>query len=141
MAWLVVAALLALYVAYDATRRESPRAGQWVALTLIGGALVMPFYLAGRRLRPGEIRSGGFGWNVCRYFALTWSLFVGAGFFAGCLAWSETYNGSTGAAIGTVIGAGFWFGIWFMGTAVALLLGLMLRNSAVVERGEEPAPY
>jgi len=132
-----VSSVLALYVAYDANRRRDRAPIHWTAATILGSFFVLPFYLAHRRLMPGEVRVGGKAWNVARYFALGWTVLVLGGFAAGCagLALTEDYVLDGGQAVRGLAGTTFFALLWLGGVTAALLVGFMLRNPAEVERG------
>jgi len=105
------------------------------------GVLVPPVYLAKRPLRSGETRDGGAAWNVLRKFALFWTIVMAAltigGFIRAALT-SPTPSSDAalfGAALGTAVGLGFMGTVWFFPTVGAVVLGLLLKKSSVVERG------
>lgn len=80
---------LAAWLAADASRRRCSVAGA-VTLALVGNILGCAIYLATRPLVSGEVREGGLGWNLCRYLAALWVLWLvyAAAILVGVLLWS-----------------------------------------------------
>ena len=113
----------------------------------------LPFYLAGRKLLPGETREGGYGWNAAKYFMLLWSLLIGLCFVGGMMNVSEHLSDrelndaqTAGAAIGVGLGMGMFFCLWIGVMIPAAIIGLLLKKNTIVEKGDEvtvqqaPAP-
>jgi 4-amino-4-deoxy-L-arabinose transferase-like glycosyltransferase len=131
--------ILALWVLFDARSRKSSMG--WVVGVILIGVLVVPFYLAKRNLKPNEVRTGGTAWNVIRHFALIWTLFMGvAGIMAvnsasSVVSTAQNEFEAAGAAIGTGIGATLLFGLWLTVMIVALVIGLFVKNSGIIEKG------
>lgn len=104
------------------------------------GPIVLPVYFAKRNLQAGEVREGGTGWNVIKNFALFWTLTVAAGAIAGMINAGQVADRATtqaqkaGAALGATLGMGMIFVLWFAVLAAALILGLFLKKSSIVER-------
>jgi hypothetical protein len=102
----------------------------------------LPFYLAGRKLLAGETREGGYGWNVCKYFILFWSLLLGYCFLGGMVNLSDHLSQkemndtqTAGAAIAIGLGSGMFFCLW-IGVAIPVgIIGLLLKKNSVVETG------
>ena len=140
MWYLIVDALLAVWVFFDATKRKNHIIG-WPLVTVILGPIALPVYLAKRHLKEGEIREGGTAWNVLKNFVLFWTLTLAVFAFADFVSVAnftlQTTNeaAQVGAAIGGVLGLGFIGFIWFIVTIAALVLGLFLKKSSVVEKG------
>ena len=146
MKYLIVAALFvhAVWVFFDAHKRRRHTLGQaagWALGTLVLWLFVVPLYFAQRHLRAGETREGGDGWNYLKTLALLWTivmLAVGAHYI---LAASEvasnahTSAGQAGAAIGATLGIGLLAAVWFFPVLGALLLGLVLKKTSIVEKG------
>lgn len=117
----------------------------YALLSFIFWWVCLPFYLAGRKLLPGETREGGYGWNACKYFMLTWSALLGFCMMAGMMAVSNRLDGremsdaqSAGAAIGVGLGMGIYFCLWIGVIIPVGIIGLLLKKNTVVEKGEEP---
>jgi antitoxin component YwqK of YwqJK toxin-antitoxin module/predicted nucleic acid-binding Zn ribbon protein len=144
--YLIVAALLlhAVWVFFDAHKRRRHtlrQAAGWALGTLVLWLFVVPLYFAQRHLRAGETREGGDGWNYLKTLALLWTIVmfaVGAHYI---LAASEvastahTSAGQAGAAIGATLGIGLIAAVWFFPVLGALLLGLVLKKTSIVEKG------
>ena len=113
----------------------------WSIATMFLGPTVVPFYIAKRPLKQGEVREGGFGWNVLRNFALFWTLTIFVGFIGGLVNVSEHAQNATseaeqiGVGMGVAIGGVMIFLLWLFVLVGALVFGLFLKKSAVVERG------
>ena len=138
MWWILVTICLGIWAIKDAKARKEesqllPR------LTFVFGTLVLPIYLAKRNLKEGEVREGGMAWNVLKNFALYWTIT--------CIVWviyalctvgsmnpADEYE-AAGAAIGTGIGIMMIGGLWFIGTVGAVILGVFLKKSSIVENG------
>lgn len=142
VAALIVNGILALWVLVDAGKRKAS-AGGWFFGTLILGVLLIPFYRAGRPLKAGEKRYGGYGWNVMKGFALFWTLFMFVaavtGMFNAGSAINEMGAASdaerAGAGLGVALGMGMLFCLWFFPLVGALVLGLLLKKGNEVEEG------
>ena len=88
----VLYALFALWIFIDAKKRMNHVLGwplailflgplayvlNWPLVILFGGLIVlMAIYLAKRNLKKGEVRSGGTGWNILKYFAALWTIAI-----------------------------------------------------------------
>ena len=124
-------------------REKTPESsgGLWPAATLVLGPVVLPVYFAKRNLQAGEVREGGTGWNVIKNFALFWTLTVAVGAVAGMVNAGQVADRATtqaqkaGAALGASLGMGMIFMLWFVVLAAALILGLFLKKSSIVEHG------
>ena len=131
---------IAIWLFLDAKKRKY-NGIPWAAFTAILGPLVVPFYFAKRPLKDGEVREGGFAWNVLKYFAIFWTITMAIGFFAGMANASEQASGyktdaeQAGAGIGMAIGGAMIFFLWFIILAGALIFGFFLKKSSVIERG------
>ena len=103
--------------------------------------IVIPFYFAKRPLKAGEVREGGTAWNVTKSFAIFWTLFMFIAGVAGMISVSDIVNTASsgaeqaGAAIGTAMGMGMILGLWFIVIVGALVIGLFLKKSSIVEKG------
>jgi 4-amino-4-deoxy-L-arabinose transferase-like glycosyltransferase len=141
MDYFIVSAILAAYVLWDGRRRKAPNLWLWVVGTLLFSVLTVSFYLAKRPLRQGDVREGGFGWNVLRSFVLLWTLLMGVFVFRACTKAGDTMDQAQGGAegVGSFIGASL--GVTAMGCAWivplvgALVIGFFLKKSGYVEKG------
>ena len=132
---------IALWVFFDARSRKMEQPILWGIGTLLLMIIVIPFYFAKRPLKTGEIREGGTGWNVIKTFAIFWTVTM---FVAGIMGMNAASNVVTkassnaeqaGAAIGTALGFGMILGLWFMVVVGALVIGLFLKKSSIIEEG------
>ena len=140
MWYFVLYAIFAVWVIIDAKKRMNHVVG-WPLATVILGPLVLPVYFAKRHLKEGEIREGGTGWNVLKSFALFWTITMVVAGIAGMVGISDVAQKATtdaeqaGVAIGATIGLGMIFILWFIVLLAALVLGLFLKKSSIVEKG------
>lgn len=139
MWYLILYVVLAILVFIDAKRRKN-RSILWSLGALFFGPVVVPIYFAKRRLKTGETREGGTGWNVLKNFALLWTLTM---LIAGIAAAVGVNGGpapasdaeQVGAAIGVGLGFAFLAALWFFPMVGALVLGFFLKKSSIVEKG------
>lgn len=135
--------IISLWVFFDARNRKMKDALMWGFGTFFLMIIVIPFYFAKRTLKPGETREGGLAWNVMKSFAIFWTLFMFVAGIAGMVASSSVVNKASsnaeqaGAAIGVFMGLGLIGSIWFVILVGALVLGLFLKKSSIVEKGPE----
>jgi len=105
------------------------------------GALCNVFAIAllhgNRWLKEGETRSGGRGWDTCRWLAISATIFffvVGFAAMSNVSSQMPSASSSTayqeGYAIGSALGAGAIFFLWFFVSLGILLVGLMLKKDA-----------
>lgn len=140
MWYFVLYLAFAVWVFTDAKKRLNHQIG-WPAATFVLGPVVLPVYFAKRHLKTGEVREGGTGWNVIKNFALFWTLTVAVGAIAGMVNAGQMADQATtqaqkaGAAIGATLGMGMILVLWFVVLAAALILGLFLKKSSIVEHG------
>jgi len=133
--------VIALWVFFDARSRKMDQSVLWGIGTLLIMILVIPFYFAKRPLKDGEVREGGAAWNVIKSFALFWTLLMFVAGVSGMMAVGSVVNSAksgaeqAGAAIGTAIGMGMIMGLWFVVLVGALVIGLFLKKSSIVEKG------
>jgi hypothetical protein len=133
--------IIALCVFFDAKSRKMEHPVLWGIFTLLIMILVIPFYFAKRPLKEGEVREGGTAWNVIKSFAIFWTLLMFVAGVAGMGAAGKVVNNASsdaeqaGAAIGTAIGMSMILGLWFVVLVGALVIGLFLKKSSVVEKG------
>jgi hypothetical protein len=140
MGYFILYLIIAIWVFFDAKKRQNHAIG-WPLASVLVGPITLPVYFAKRNLKEGEIREGGTAWNILKNFALFWTLtmmvcVVGALISTGAMMNStgDEYE-QAGMAIGATIGIGFIAGLWFFGLIGALALGLFLKKSTVVEKG------
>ncbi|MFZ4791911.1 MAG: hypothetical protein ACOYMW_13645 [Candidatus Competibacteraceae bacterium] len=75
------------------------------------------------------------------YFALFWTLTMAVGAIAGMVNAGQVADRATtqaqkaGAALGATLGMGVIFVLWLVMLAAALILGLFLKKSSIVEHG------
>lgn len=142
--YLVVNGLLLAYLIWDGNRREVSNMWAWAVGTVLLGVLVLPFYLAKRPLMEGEVRSGGYGWNVVRYFALLWTFLFFVIGVASCASVGETVEGAqtdaekAGAAIGAGLGFMFIGVMWFFPLVGSLVVGFFLKKDVKEEGPSGP---
>jgi hypothetical protein len=140
MWYVVVYGIFAIWVLVDGLKRKAS-AIPWAIGTLVLGPIVLPVYVAKRPLKAGEVREGGTGWNVLRNFALYWTILMAVAAVWGMAAVSQqsaslkTEAEQAGAAIGTALGLGLIGALWFFPMVGALVLGLFLKKSSIVEKG------
>ena len=125
-----------------------------LAILFLGLIVLLSIYLAKRNLKEGEVRSGGTGWNTLKYFVALWTIAI-----AVLAVWSlleipdfalQQYDfvieqsedtvieqAVEDTIIGTAVLAslGMLFFIWFGVLVGALVLGLILKDSNIVEKG------
>ncbi len=140
MWYFVLYLIFAVWVFIDAKKRLNHSIA-WSSATLLLGPVVLPVYFAKRHLKTGEVREGGTGWNVIKNFALFWTLTIVVGAIAGMAGagrlaeQATTHAEKAGAALGATLGMGMIFVLWFVVLAAALLIGLFLKKSSIVEHG------
>ncbi len=140
MWYFIVYGIFAIWVLVDGLRRKA-RAIIWAIGTFLIGPILLPIYVAKRPLKSGETREGGTGWNVLRNFALFWTILMMVAAVWGVVAVSQeasTFQSEAeqaGAAIGTALGLGMIGALWFFPMVGALVLGLFLKKSSIVENG------
>ena len=138
--YFIVYALVAIWVFLDAKKRGN-NAPAWGIATVVLGVIIAPYYLAKRYLLAGEVREGGVAWNVLRYFALFWTLTmaivtIGAmGAVSSSMPTSGNQYEEAGAVIGATLGIGMILTVWFMVLVAALVIGMFLKKSSIIEKG------
>lgn len=132
---------IALWVFFDARSRKMDQSVLWAIGTSLLMIFVIPFYFAKRPLKNGEVREGGTAWNVIKSFAIFWTVFMFIAGVAGMMATGDVVTKASsgaeqvGAAIGTAIGVGMIMGLWFIVIVGALVIGLFVKKSSIVEKG------
>lgn len=140
MWYLILNIILTLWVFCDAKKRKM-KTTWWAVGTFLLPIVILPFYFANRSLKKGEIREGGRGWNIIKSFALFWTLFMAIAAFWSLFSIGDYFSAldtgaeRAGAAIGTTIGFAFIAAIWFFPVVGALIIGLFLKKSSVIEKG------
>lgn len=140
MWYLILYGILAIWAFVDAKKRKA-NAVLWAVGTLLLGPIILPFYFAKRPLKAGEVREGGTAWNVLKNFAIFWTILMAVAAIWGMVAVSEhlsTFQSEAeraGAAIGTALGLGMIAALWFFPFMGAVVLGLILKKSSIVEKG------
>ena len=133
-----------IWVYLDARKRSMDNSFLWGIGTALIMILIIPFYFAKRPLLAGEIREGGTAWNVIKAFALFWTVLMAIAGIAAMVGASGVVSGATseaeqaGATLGTAIGIGMIIGLWFIVLVGALVIGLFLKKSSIIERGSDP---
>jgi hypothetical protein len=130
--------LLAAWVLHDARTRRAPKPLFASFLTLLWGPLGLAFWISDRPLTATDERRGGTGWVMARTFVLAISALVPAGFLLVTAAIQDRspVPGSLGATFGVALASLLVtaFG-WIVLAGLALVLGRLSRNAAIVERG------
>jgi hypothetical protein len=138
--YLVIYIAVAIWVFLDAKKRLI-NGLPWAICTAIFGPLVVPIYLAKRPLKDGELREGGLAWNVLKNFALFWTLTIVGGGLVGMVGAADAAKGAStdlekaGAGCGMVMGVGLLAALWFFPMVSAIVLGVFLKKSTIVEKG------
>lgn len=141
MSYLLLWLGFAIWVFVDSRNRRMGKSVLWAIGTQFAGVLVLPMYFAKRNLFAGEVREGGAGWNAVKVFALYWTITMFVAGMAGMgaasreVATATSSAGQAGAAIGSMLGLGLLLGVWFAVLAGALVIGLFLKKSSIVESG------
>jgi GYF domain 2 len=135
---LLVSASIAYMVSRDSLSREGklPHWGYLLSCLFNLWAFSLPFYYAKRRLFDGEVRRGGYYWNVCRSFTLLWTLLFFVLFFWSFISQSWRIDSLSGMEFFAIVAAsGVIYTIWVAGVSVAAVVGFVLREPDVIENG------
>lgn len=141
MWYLLIYVPVAIWMHIDSKRRLYEPGKWWAIATAFIGPLTAPVYFAKRPLKKGETREGGMPWNILKNFAIFWTLTLFVGAVGGMMGASQVMDEATneyeeaGAAIGTAIGMGLIFVLWFFPMVGAIMLGVFLKKSNLVEEG------
>lgn len=138
---LVIIAAIAAYTAYDAYNRKmgGGTAALWGIGTFIICPVIFPIYMAKRPLKDGEVREGGFAWNLLKNFALVWTVLMAFATMAGIGGAAETTEAAAsdaekaGAAIGMGLGVCMLGTVWFVPMVGAMVLGFFLKKDTKEE--------
>ena len=140
MSYFILYICVAIWIFMDSKKRKF-KGTLYAVATCILGPLVAPVYLAKRNLKEGEVREGGTGWNVLKNFALFWTITMFIAGVAGMVGASDVAQQATsdaekaGTAIGAALGIGMLLFIWFIPMVCALVLGLFMKKSSLIEKG------
>lgn len=138
--YLFLYVIVAIWLFLDAKKRLT-NGIPWAAFTVLLGPVVVPFWLAKRPLRDGEVREGGTAWNVLKFFALMWTVTMAVVCMVGMASASQVAESAhndyerAGAGIGMAFGGVMLFMLWFAVTVSALVLGFFLKKTSVIEKG------
>ena len=122
---LLLGILIGIWTYFDSRKRKNNQYF-WTILNTLGGAYTLPIYLAKRNLKEGETREGGLGWNIAKFYALTFSTIMAMG---------ALYILISTSGIAAFAGLGIYGVIW-IGTLVGLLaLGIFLKKTNHIETG------
>jgi hypothetical protein len=136
--WIVNLAF-ALWIFSDARTRKMELPGLWAAGCFLLMILVVPFYLAKRPLKAGEVREGGTVWNFCKSFSILWTVLMFVVGVSGKIATSNAVQKAnldpSGSGMAFVTGFGFIMivGVWFFVLAGVLAMGFHNRNFILEE--------
>lgn len=140
MITLSLAVSLGVWVFVDSITRKANFL-PWAIGTAILPPFVLPFYLAKRPLRAGEVREGGLAYNVLKNFVIVWTILMAAVTLLSAAAITGNTTGLRNefeAAI-TAIGATLWLAllaaIWVFPFLGAVGIAFLLKKSSIVEKG------
>lgn len=122
---LILGILIGTWTYFDSKKRKNNQRF-WTILNTIGGAYTLPIYLAKRNLKQGEIREGGLGWNLAKYYALTFSVIMAV---------AALYILISTSGIAAFAGLGIYGVIWIAILVGLLALGMFLRKPNHIETG------
>lgn len=136
---LLVGAGIAVWVYFDARRRDAGSAGKWAVGTFFG-LIVLPFYVASRPLLPGEVRRGGWAWNVFRNLAILFGIIAAIVITIMGVAMTAAVSANPSVRVQQALGPTLLMSaIALSPAAIMLLLGLSYRRRDVIERDDRPA--
>jgi hypothetical protein len=130
--------VLAAWVFYDARARRARKPLFASLLTFLWGPLGIAFWASERPLATTDVRRGGTAWVIAQTFVLALTALAPAAFLLviDVIRDRSAVPGSLGATMGilpaSLIVTAFG---WALLAGVALTLGTLARNSAIVERG------
>jgi hypothetical protein len=133
----LIAIVLAVWTFRDAKRRQTQTPPFWWSLgVLFVSAVFFPLYLAKRPLKASEVREGGLGWNFLKYFAIYFTAIMPLAIVAVAFESATQEANTSEEAIGWVVATIAMGAImWLVVAGIALVLGLILKNDALIERG------
>ena len=134
MGW-VLAFAAAGYCFWDASQRRMKNPWLWSLFGFFCNFFAISILHGQRWLKEGETRSGGRGWDSCRWFAIfatPFFFFVG---ISGVISASQSVDLSSdaaaaGAAIGMTLGVGMIFFLWLFVMIASVLFGLILKKDS-----------
>jgi fumarate reductase subunit D len=135
MGWFVAIAA-AIYCFWDSSSRRMKNPWLWAIFGALGTLFAIALLHGNRWLKEGESRSGGRGWDSCRWFAIFASIFfflagiAGVGAVSNQMTSSADSSSQAGTAIGATLGIGMIFFLWLFVSGGALIFGLMLKKDA-----------
>ena len=135
MGWLLAFAA-AIYCFWDSSTRRMKNPWLWAVFGAIFNLFAISLLHGNRWLKEGELRSGGRGWDSCRWFAICATIFffiagiAGMGAVSNQMALSTEPASQAGTAIGATLGIGMIFFLWLFVSGGALIFGLMLKKDA-----------
>jgi hypothetical protein len=127
--------VIAFWIFSDAQKRKVELPGLWAAGCFVLMLLVVPFYLARRPLKTGEVREGGTVWSFCKSFSILWTVLMFVVGVGGKIATSNAMQKANldPSGLGVMFVTGFGFilliGLWFFVLASALAMGFYNKNS------------
>ena len=132
MGW-VLAFLSAGYCFWDSSQRRMKNPWLWSLFGFICNFFAIAILHGHRWLKEGETRSGGRGWDSCRWFAIFSTPFFFFAGIGGLFSASQSVDVSSdaaaaGAAIGMTLGVGLIFFLWIFVMIASLLFGLVLKK-------------
>ena len=128
----LLTAISTAWIFHDATSRQSRSAGLFAIGTFFLPFVTIPYYLATRHLREGEVREGGFAWNVIGGFTIVWTI----GIVAMCLAILVEMSLREEFPVFTTRAAMVWMlSLWAIPITLMLPAGYLLKKQSIVEKG------
>lgn len=115
---------LTVWILFDARTRKNNFAIWFVLMLILGFLIILPVYFARRNLKSGEIREGGFAWNIIRNYTLSFTGFMSLAMVTVLL------EGQGGTLPFLII-------LWLFITFTMLIIGLFVKQSKAIERGLE----
>ena len=133
----LIAIVLAVWTFRDAKRRQTQPAPFWWSLgVLFVSAVFFPLYLAKRPLKVSEVREGGLGWNFLKNFAIYFTTIMPLATVSVAFESAAEEANTSEEAIGWVVPTIAMGAImWLVVVGIALILGFLLKNDALIERG------
>jgi hypothetical protein len=141
MWWFLLDFAIGAWVYFDAKSRKIDQPILWAIGSVFLWIIVVPFYFAKRPLKSGEVREGGTAWNVIKSFAIFWTLLMfiigvsGMMFVGDFISNPHSEAEQFGAAFGTAIGMSMLMGLWFFVMVGALVIGLFVKKTSIIEKG------
>ena len=133
----LIAIVLAIWTFRDAKRRQTQTPPFWWSLgVLFVSAVFFPLYLAKRPLKASEVREGGLKWNFLKNFAIYFTVIMPLATVAVAFESAAEEANTSEEAIGWIIATIAMGAImWLVVAGIALVLGLLLKKDALIERG------